>query len=278
VDAPAPGWVAWESTHFLIMADLRLPPGVARDLAAVFEATHAALLAVPLSLELPKPGPMLPVRLLSTTEGYLAAGGFTASGGHFNGREMLILLPNLGIEASARGLTANHQRNLFVLKHEVTHQLLARDAAAWPMWLREGFAECVASWPYAQGRYSFEALDSAMRTYLLKWERPNVRRPLPILPPARLMGLSENAWSASVKAQAAYTHYNSAALLTHYFLRHDRAPAGAGLTAYLTALRAGTSEGVAEGKYLLRGRTPERLAEEIKALARRLGVEIVFSK
>ena len=108
-EEPAMPRFIWESAHFSIASDVRLPVGVVRDLVAVFEATHEALTAVPLGLELPDTDRKLRVRLFGATEGYVAAGGPTASGGHFNGREMLILLPNLGIERTPRGLTP-HQK------------------------------------------------------------------------------------------------------------------------------------------------------------------------
>jgi hypothetical protein len=62
-------------------------------------------------------------------------------------------------------------KNLFVLKHEVTHQILRPWGWVLPTWLDEVFSECVASWPYTQGRYSLQNLNAAMHDYLLKWRR-----------------------------------------------------------------------------------------------------------
>lgn len=264
----------WESAHFKLRSDIALPLGVVRDLAAVFEATRAVLIALPLGLHSGDAQRRYPVRLFATSETYAASGGAPGSGGFFSGREMLILLPNLGIKSGTNGLTTEHTRQLFILKHEVTHQLLQRWSGASPMWLEEGFAECVASWPYTQGRYTLRNLDAALVDYLGKWKSSRDRRKVTLIPPSRLMALSREDWRTQVAAQTAYDHYNSAALLTHYFLRHDDRGDGAHLAAYFAALRRGTSPIDAEGQHLLRGRTRELLDVELQKLARRLGLEL----
>lgn len=265
----------WESTHFRVGADLRLPLGVVRDLVAVFEATREALIAVPLGLQLGGEREKFRTRLFSDAASYQAAGGAVATGGYFDGREMLILLPNLGIKPGTNGLTTEHTKNLFVLKHEVTHQILGGWARALPVWLNEGFAECVASWPYSSGRYTLQGLDAAMHDYLLKWRRTSDRRALRLIAPPTLMALSGRDWQSRVATQAAYDHYNSAALLTYYFLRHDGRGDGAGLASYFAALRGGAPPEEAEAQHLLRGRTREQLTAELQKLARRLGLEII---
>ena len=264
----------WECAHFQLRADAALPLGVVRDLAMVLEATRAVLEAVPLGLHSGGERDRYPVRLFSTTESYTAGGGAVGTGGFFNGREMLILLPNLGIKAGANGLTTEHLRQLFIVKHEVTHQLLQRWSAAFPVWLDEGFAECVASWPYTPGRYTLRNLDAAMLDYLGKWSRAPDRRKLTLIPPSQLMALTRDAWREQVAAQAAYDHYNSAALLTHYFLRHDDRGDGAHLADYFDALRRGTPQATAEAQHLLRGRAREQLDAEIQKLARRMALEV----
>jgi hypothetical protein len=264
----------WESTHFHIEADLPLPLGIVRDLATVFEATREVILATPLGLHPGRERAKYRVRLFSNPADYGTAGGPTASGGFFTGREMLIFLPNLGIKSGAHGLTAAYAKNLFVLKHEVTHQILRPWGWVLPTWLDEGFAECVASWPYTQGRYSLQNLDGAMHDYLLKWRRSPDGRTLRIIAPPTLMNLGGDEWRAQVAAQTAYDHYNSAALLTHYFLRHDGRGDSAGLAAYFDAIRRGISPIAAEEKHLLRGRTRADLTAELQKLARRLALEL----
>jgi hypothetical protein len=266
------GATNYASPHFVIESEIKLPLGVVRDLAAVFEATRVAVRTVPLGFGAAPEPPHYRVRLLQSAASYVEAGGSTGSGGSFNGREMLILLPNLGIQPTTNGLSAEHQQHLFVLKHEVTHQIIGRQRANLPMWLDEGLAETFAATPYVRGRYTFTGLDSAMHDYLLKWRRARDSRALRLIAPPRLMSLTRSDWQSEVSAQHAYDLYNSAALLTHWFLHHDTR---GNIVAYLDALRHGTSPAEAEAQRLLAGRTREQLTLELRALARRMGLDLV---
>ena len=189
---------------------------------------------------------------------------------------MLILLPNLGIQATTNGLSAEHQKNLFVIKHEVTHQLLDRWRRGLPTWLDEGLAETFAAVPYTRGRYTFQNLDSSMRDYLLKWRTARDSRALRLIAPGKLMAMSRPDWDAELSSQSAYDLYNSAGFLVYWLLHHDGRGDGAGVAAYFDALRQRTPAEEAERKHLLRGRTPEQIAVELKALARRMALEIAM--
>lgn len=265
---------SYASAHFEITSELRLPLGVVRDLAAVFEATRAAVRAVPLGFgEAPEPK-AYPVRLCATPQSYAQAGGSTGTGGTFNGREMLVLLPNIGIQAKTNGLGMEHTQHLFVLKHEVSHQLMAPARIPLPMWLNEGLAETFAATPYVRGRYTFSGLDSAMRDYVLKWRRSPDQRTVRLVAPGTLMRFSPGDWQGEVTAQRAYDLYNSAALLTHWYLHHDGAGDGVNLRAYLGALRERQRPEEAEAQHLLRGRTAEQIGAEVRAMARRMALQV----
>ncbi|HSI14796.1 MAG TPA: hypothetical protein VK961_22275 [Chthoniobacter sp.] len=275
-DDAAASHFTYESAHFTIESDLKLPVAVVRDIAAVFEATRAALIALPLGLHLGHESRKYPVLMFSIPGDYGRAGGNAGSGGTYVPRtgQMLILLPNLGIKPGTNGLGLDFQRNIFVLKHEVTHQILGRWQDFLPMWLREGFSECIAATPYTRGRYSFQGLDAAMHDYVLKWRSNPNQRDLQFIPPARLMALDGDQWNAEVAAQSAYSYYNSAALLTHYFLHGDGKGDGAGLAAFFDDLRRGIPRSEAESRRLLRGRTRESLAGEVQNYARKLGLNL----
>jgi len=259
----ATGATTCASPHFEMASDVKLPVSVVRDLAAVFEATRVAVRAMPLGLEVAPEPRSYRVMFFSNVGDYAAAGGASGSGGFFNGRIMLLLLPNLGIQKSTNGLTLAHQQHLFVLKHEGTHRIMAPWSGYLPVWLREGLAECIASTPYVRGRYTFTGFDTAMRDYLLKWRKTKDQRSLRLIMPGPLMALSGQQWQQQVNALAAYDHYNSAALLTHWFLHHDGGGDAAGLAEYFGALagRRPPADGVE--RYLLRGRTPERIEAEV---------------
>jgi hypothetical protein len=263
----------YASPHFLIPSEMKLPLGVVRDLAAVFESTRAAVRAVPLGFAVAAEPKQYLVRLCATVESYSQAGGAPGTGGMFDGHELLILLPNLGIKPTTNGLGAEHTKHLFVLKHETVHLVTAPAHLPLPPWLNEGLAETFAAAPYVRGRYTFTGLDSAMRDYLLKWRGRPDSRTLRLIAPGRLLALTTPEWQREVGAQNAYDLYNSAALLTHWFLHYDGKGDSAGLAAYLDALRTDTSPSEAAQKHLLRGRTPEQIATELKNLTRRMALD-----
>ncbi len=289
----------YEGTHFAMQSDVRLPLGVVRDLNAVFEATRAALMALPLGLHAGGERGKYPVLLFSTAEDYGRAGGGSASGGYFQGHtgRMLILLPNLGIHAAGEKKVFDYQKNLFVLKHEVTHQILRQWGGAFPVWFGEGLAEFIAATPYGAGRYTFSATDTALASYVQKWRRPGDVKPMAVVPPAQLMEFNEQTWEARVAGQSAYELYNSAALFIHFLLRHDGAGDGSGVAAFLGALRGELHRHRADfprgdfirtfgvprdvqmklaADFLRRGRSDEKLAADFAVFLKRLGLRYVF--
>lgn len=267
------GVFSHESTHFTITSDLRLPLSTVNDIAKVLEGTRAALIAIPLGLHAGGERARYKVDMFRDEAGYTGAGGANGSGGHYDSRHsrMLVLLPNLGIEETDGKLRLEHSRNLFILKHEVTHQLIDRWHGRMPMWVYEGIAEFIASLPYAQGHYTLQSPGAGMREYVLKWSPPGASRGIRLIPPAHLMAMDRDDWESAVSQQEAYDKYNSAALLTYYFIQRDH---GAPLAGYLDALRRGERPETAE-RHLLNGKTREWLNGEVVALCKKLDVELL---
>jgi len=270
----ATGGTNYASPHFEMTSDVKLPVSVVRDLASVFEATRVAVRTLPLGLDAAPEPKTYRVMFFSNATDYGMAGGAGGSGGFFNGSEMLLLLPNLGIQKSTNGLTLAHQEHLFVLKHEVTHQIMGPWNFYVPIWLREGLAECMAATPYVRGRYGFTGLDSALRDYLLKWRKTKDQRSLRLIPTGQLMSLTDDTWQEQVNAQAAYDNYNSAALLTYWFLHYDGAGDGAGLAEFFAAIPRRVRTADAVDKYIMRGRKPEKIDAELRVFCRRMALQI----
>lgn len=267
------GWFAYESPHFRIESDLQLPVSAIGDIATVLEATRSALIAIPLGLHAGGERERYRVFLFRNREGYTAAGGINGSGGHYDGRRrrMLVLLPNLGIEENGGSLRLDHRKNLFILKHEVVHQLMAPWHRRLPMWVSEGIAEFIASLPYSRGAYTLQPPGAGMRDYLLKWRTSKSDRSLRLVPPARLMPMDLGDWNRAVNRESAYDLYNSAALLTWHFIQQEN---GAPLAGYLDALRRGADPAVAREAHLLKGIPIDDLPRRLAATAGSLGIEL----
>jgi hypothetical protein len=290
----------YEGAHFIVWSDVKLPLGVVRDLNGVFEGTRAALMALPFGLHLGGEKEKYPVLLFSTAEQYGRAGGGSASGGYFQGRtgRMLILLPNLGIRADGETKAFDYQKNLFVVKHEVTHQILRHWGDAFPVWFNEGLAEVIAATPYTRGRYTFSAMDTAIGTYVQKWRSPGDLKPLYLIQPAQLMEFNSDSWEARVAGQSAYELYNSAALFIYFLLRHDGAGDGSAVAGFLNVLHREVERKRAEAAksplgrilgnpmpevskmavadFIRRGRSDAKLTAEFAAFLKRRGLRVEF--
>jgi len=267
------GRFLFESASFRISSDVNLPLHVVRDLTEVFEATRNVVITLPLGLHAGGEREKYSVLMTSSPDAYREAGGPPGSGGYFEARtgRVLVLLPNLGIEQKDGKFTLRYANNLFVLKHEVTHQLLARWNGPLPYWLHEGLPEFIASLPYSRGRYTLQNPAAGLRDYLLKWrKRPNDRT-VRIISPGRLMTMRGADWNGAVAEGAAYDLYNSAGLLTHYFVQQR---SGAAIAGYLEALRRGVEPEDAEKEHLLGESSRESLSQSLISLGRRIGVEV----
>jgi hypothetical protein len=260
------------SPNFIITSDLRLPLSAIHDIAKVLEGTRTALIAIPLGLHAGGESEPYPVHLFRDANGYGRAGGANGSGGHYDGRSgrMLVFLPNIGITEKDGRTVLDYTKNLFVLKHEVTHQLMDRWHGRMPMWVSEGIAEFIASLPYAQGNYTLQNPGAGMRDYLLKWQMGSPGKSIRLIPPTRLMSLDRDDWEAAVSQQVAYDQYNSAALLTYYFIQKNN---GTPLAGYLDALRRGIRSDEAERIHLLDGKDRTFLDQEIQKLCEKIGVK-----
>lgn len=268
----------YEGARFVVRSDVKLPVGVVRDLNAVFESTRMALMALPFGLHPGREGSKYQVFLFSTAEKYGLAGGPPASGGFYDGRNdrMLVFLPNLGIQPEGEKKAFDYQKNLFVVKHEVTHQLMRHWGDSLPMWFNEGFAEVIAATPYTRGQYTFSGMDIAIGKYVQKWRSPGDLKPMYVTPPGPLMAMSADAWQARVSGQTAYELYNSAALFAYFLLRYDGAGDGAPVAGFLDALRRGVRLDKATADHIRRGRSDEKLAADFAVFLRRRGLKFEF--
>jgi len=264
------GTYHFESPNFALTADLRLPLSAVRDIATVLEATRAVLIAIPLGLHAGGESTKYPVMLYGTPDAYAAAGGPSGSGGFYDARarRMLVLLPNFGIEQKGGVIRFNYLGNFFILKHEVTHQLLARWHGGFPMWLSEGIAEFIASLPYSAGHYTLQKPGAGLHDYILKWRKAKDDAGITLIPSSELMGLTERDWRKAMAQGAAYDLYNSSALLVWYFIQEDN---GSRFAAYLDALRRGREESEAT-PLLLRNRKLSTIDEDVAAMAKKMGL------
>ncbi len=284
----AGGAFVYRSRHFQLNSPIALPSGVTGDMAKVFESTLAAIRAAPLGLDPETPEDLYQVHFYATPDDYADAGGPGGTGGRYHGhsKRMLILMPNLGIGVEPAGRTSmNYKGNEFILKHEVTHQILDFWIMRIPIWLNEGISEYFAAVPYRDGVYTFNDIPGSLLRYANKWRQTDDQRQLQVIHPEELMNIDSVAWGTAIAENNYIITYNSAALLTHYFLHDDGDQRGAGLIGYLHALRNTWSlpelqkaRSVAREKFLLRGRSYDQIAAAMTDAWKKRGVTLQFRK
>ncbi len=262
----------YRTEHFEFRVDTRLSRGLVAQFGEIFEATLATLDALPLGLD-PKPleNGHFQTRLFTSVADYHEAGGLPGSGGTYQRRHDRIIIPleHLGVRPSSSGFTYDRHGDNSTLIHEITHQVMRPWLGILPTWLTEGMAVWMETVPFSRG--TFQVRQQFPGDYLAARAR-TMGHPLPVTPVEELMTLSHREWNAHFgqNVPALRRNYHSALTLTHFFLRMDGDGDGAGLAAYLRAVRGGMAEEAARDRFLLRGRSFEELETEmIRAYGRR---------
>ena len=295
-EANASGLIAYRSAHFELQSDIDVPEAVWADVATVLEATREMVFALPLGF---RSKPILPrgyrwidsrarlrydpnhlyVQFFSTPQRYAQTGAPGGSGGFYASwrKQMVISLENFGVKTVDGRQELAYRENLFVLKHEVSHQLMHHWLAFMPMWLSEGLSEYIAAIPYHEGVYRFKDFDVAFLTYLNKWRFNENHRVIPMLEPGKLVKMTSQEWSAAVQRETPILNYNSAALLSHYFVHIDGKGDAAALARFFDSVRLDPLKAnAALESCLYRGRASEEMEREIAAYWKKKGVEIQF--
>ncbi|MFT5467750.1 MAG: hypothetical protein ACI8UO_002857 [Verrucomicrobiales bacterium] len=281
----------YRSANFELQSDVKLPDRFSREVASIFEATRTAVKTLPLGLaadpnhgrrrqpSLRSRSDRLVVQLFDAPNDYARAGGPTGTSGTYIswlGRT-LISLENVGERDEQGELDLDVLKNEYLLRHEITHQVMHDWLRHLPMWLREGFAEYLGAVGYEDGKYTFDELNLRMQAYVNKWRFDEDPNRIPMLHPAKIMAMSEQEWQQSLKRETPILNYNSAALLTYFFLHQSSEKAGAHLAEYLDAIRRGAPGHEAAKTHLMRGRTADELAAELVARWKGFNVKIEIS-
>jgi hypothetical protein len=90
------------------------------------------------------------------------------------------------------------------------------------------------------------------------------------------MGMSRDDWNGQLSTQRAYDLYNSAGLLVYWLLHRDGRGDGAGFAAYSGCAAAKDPSGGSRAGAPAARRTSDQIATELKALARRMALEVTM--
>jgi hypothetical protein len=285
----------YRSPHYEFICDSKLGANVVREFGRMFEATYMLNCKLPLDFK-PKPEPLrefFQARLFTEERVYFENGGVAGSAGVYSRGDKALKVPlkSLGVKmvGSRVSLDKTGDDDNATLIHEITHQMMNHWLRPLPTWYTEGSAEYTEILEYnPSGRFSLTGLRRRLEDYAKRcnlWQTT----PFKMLDLRELMEIQAEEWSAALVkpvkvanvtgATQASQNYGSAGLLTYYFYHQDGNGDAANIIAYLRAIEAAgreVDEPALAKKYLLRERTYEQLAVDVKKGLKKEGVEVEF--
>ena len=197
---------------------------------------------------------------------------------------MLLMVPlsSLGVRLVGTRVTLEQNPNAQdngTLIHEITHQMMNHWLPVLPTWFIEGSAEYVEMLEYnSNGKFSLIGLNRQVKAYAENMGRGN--KTFMMIDLEELMTIDGRRWAEALgKDGMALENYGSAGLMTYFFYHLDGKGDAANMIAYLREVENVKTDAESEAavkKHLLRERSYEQLADEVKKSFRKEGVTIEF--
>ncbi|MFN7561762.1 MAG: SHD1 domain-containing protein [Prosthecobacter sp.] len=276
----------YRSPHYEFVCDSKLGSNVVREFGRMFEATYELNCQLPLDL---KPTPerlreIFQACLFTNKADYMDAGAIEGSAGvYMSGKKALMVpLSSLGVRLVGSRVTLEQNPNAQdngTLIHEITHQMMNHWLPVLPTWFIEGSAEYVEMLEYnSNGKFSLIGLNRQVKAYADNMGRGN--KTFMMIDLEELMTIDGRRWAEALgKDGMATENYGSAGLLTYFFYHLDGKGDAAHMIAFLREVENVKSDAESEAaakKHLLRERSYEQLADEVKKAFRKEGVTIEF--
>lgn len=232
---PANGEFVYRTQHFEFHSDQKIAGSLIKDFSLAFEATFAAVAALPLQLEPQPPEGHFQIRLFGERFDYYAAGGLLGTAGVYVPLRRHILVPMDSLNLKRVGSELRKNNNAYdnsTLIHEITHQVMHDWLKHLPPWMIEGMAEYMSSLPYSNGKFRFSesARKNGLKAALARWGggRQNHYR---ILPATTLFTVDSRKWNNASGADAV-AHYSSSMLYVYYLMHLDGTGKGERICAF----------------------------------------------
>lgn len=277
----------YRSPHYEFQCDSKLGANVVREFGRIFESTWLLNCLLPLDLR-PEPEKLREVflaRLFTNKSDYMAEGGVEGSAGvYMSGKKALMVpLSSLGVRMVGSRVTLenNNDDDNATLIHEITHQMMNHWLGRLPTWYIEGSAEYVEMLEYKRnGGFSLIGLERQMKTYAQRMSQGGGKT-FTMVDLEELMNLDGARWRAALGGRpgGATANYGSAGMLTYYFYHLDGKGDAAHVIAYLRQTKDAKNneeEQAAVKAHLLRERTYAQLAEDVKKMFRKEGIDIEY--
>lgn len=276
----------YRSPHYEFVCDSKLGSNVVREFGRMFEATYELNCQLPLDLK-PKPERLREIfqaRLFTAKADYMDAGAIEGSAGvYMSGKKALMVpLSSLGVRLVGSRVTLEQNPNAQdngTLIHEITHQMMNHWLPVLPTWFIEGSAEYVEMLEYnSNGKFSLIGLNRQVKAYAENMSRGN--KTFMMIDLEELMTIDGRRWAEALgKDGMALENYGSAGLMTYFFYHLDGKGDAASMIAFLREVENVKTDAESDNavkKHLLRERSYEQLADEVKKAFRKEGVTIEF--
>ncbi|MGK0189447.1 MAG: hypothetical protein ACI9R3_005264 [Verrucomicrobiales bacterium] len=231
----------YTTKHFKFHSDSKIAGSLIKDFSLAFEATFAAVAALPLRLDPKPPEGHFVIRLFGDRFDYYAAGGMLGTAGVYIPLERHILVPMEGLNLKRVGSELRKKNGEYdnsTLIHEITHQVMHDWLKHMPTWMVEGMAEYMSSLPYSNGKFRFSesARKNAIKDGIARWEGGFRQSSHTILPATKLFKVNSREWNQT-KGEAAVMNYSSSMLYVYYFMHLAGRGEGEAICAYTEAIR-----------------------------------------
>jgi hypothetical protein len=223
---PAADKYIYRTQHFEFESQGKFNQTLLRDVARDFEATYELLKALPWHVD-PRPasGDLFHAKLFKTKEAYFAAGGLQNSGGMYQSRQQMFLVPfeSIGVKLVGKSYAKDENFETHTMVHELTHEMMHFWLNLLPQWVIEGTAEYTGTLPLHTGQFRVSAAKNGLRDYVnfLKTRTQNgVPKPYPL---EELFPMTNEHWNEVLERDPRASHqlYFTSFLLVYYFMHLD---------------------------------------------------------
>lgn len=214
--------VAWETKHFFLVCEGKVPEVQIREFAQVMESVPSLLQSLPIALWAPPKGSKPVVRICRDEASFVAAGGPVGAAGYYHGRQAKVLVRGDILFAppqpGAPQLPQSPDGDLLV--HELCH-LAMHQHRSLPTWLTEGIAEYFASCHLGRGSYDFSHSQRLIPQHIQKFYPKELYPLLPLGSLSDIVARKSRDWeryNKRVLPAERYLPYATSLLLAHYYL------------------------------------------------------------
>ena len=284
----------YKTKHFDFYIEQKMTNSTVSKCVAVFDNIVDALNEFPIGLKTVPDGsrPRYETILCASQARYMQLGGVPNSGGFFDPRRNLTVIPftSMGIVQKGNNFVFDgKKRDFSTLVHELVHHCTSHWRAQ-PTWIVEGMADYMSAMPYRSGSFNFSNTGGYIAAQIRKYTKTTVgyhvvpKGVLQAITPERMLTVSRREWNMTlIQNQAEGSRYYASSMVYfYYFARVDGRGDGKYLIQYMHTLenarknKKQVDQKAMIEKFLLRGRSYEELKTDMKNDLKSKGLKINF--